>query len=134
MEYTATRLHTKQLHHQHNCIINIYDEGSCIPPHIDHHDFFGPFCTVSFFSKSNILFGKEIGIVSPGEFRGSVEIPLPLGSVLVLDGNGVDLAKNCIPGVRHPRVSVTFRGMRDDKIPQGFLSDPELEKLQPYEL
>ncbi|XP_020599241.1 RNA demethylase ALKBH5-like, partial [Phalaenopsis equestris] len=79
-----------------NYIINIYDEGSCIPPHIEHHDFVRPFCTVS------IVFGKEIDIVGPGEFRGSVEISLPLGSVLVLDGNGVDLAKHCIPGVRHP--------------------------------
>ncbi|XP_020571784.1 RNA demethylase ALKBH5-like [Phalaenopsis equestris] len=117
-----------------SCIINIYDEGRCIPPHIDHHDFVIPFCTVAFISKNNILFGKEIDIVGHGEFRGSFEIPLPLESVLVLDGNGADLAKRCIPGVRHPGVSVTFRRMMDDKIPRGFRPNSELEELEPYEL
>ncbi|GMH19656.1 hypothetical protein Nepgr_021497 [Nepenthes gracilis] len=31
-----------------SCIVNIYDEGDCIPPHTDHHDFLRPFCAVSF--------------------------------------------------------------------------------------
>ncbi|XP_020599118.1 RNA demethylase ALKBH5-like, partial [Phalaenopsis equestris] len=112
-----------------SCIINIYEEGDCIPPHIDHHDFVRPFCMVSFLSKSNTLFGKEIRIVGPGEFRGSMEIPLSVGSVLVLKGNGVVVAKHCIRGVRHRRVSVTFCRMDDSKMPYGFQPDPELEEL-----
>ncbi|XP_020598497.1 uncharacterized protein LOC110038077 [Phalaenopsis equestris] len=48
-----------------SCIINIYEEGDCFPPHIDNHDFIRPFCTVSFMSKSSIMFGKEIDIVGP---------------------------------------------------------------------
>ncbi|XP_020582885.1 uncharacterized protein LOC110026331 [Phalaenopsis equestris] len=114
-----------------SCIINIY-EGDCIPPHIDHHDFVRPFCTVSFMSKSNILFGREIDVLGPGEFRGSVEIPLPVGSVLILKGNGADLAKHCIPGVPHRRISVTLRRMDDSKVPHGFRPDVELEELRPY--
>ncbi|XP_020587053.1 RNA demethylase ALKBH5-like [Phalaenopsis equestris] len=117
-----------------SCIINIYEEGDCIPPHIDHHDFERPFCTVSFVSESSILFGTDIDITGPGEFRGSVEISLPRGSVLILKGNGADITKHCIPGVRHRRVSITFRRMIDDKTPYGFQPDPELEQLQPYEL
>ncbi|XP_020592998.1 RNA demethylase ALKBH5-like [Phalaenopsis equestris] len=57
-----------------SCIVNIYDEGSYIPPHIDHHDFVRPFCIVFFLSKSNILFRKEIDIIGPREFRGSVDM------------------------------------------------------------
>uniref|UniRef100_A0A7N0T176 Fe2OG dioxygenase domain-containing protein n=1 Tax=Kalanchoe fedtschenkoi TaxID=63787 RepID=A0A7N0T176_KALFE len=37
--------------HPDSCIVNIYDEGDCVPPHIDSHDFLLPFCTVSFLSK-----------------------------------------------------------------------------------
>ncbi|XVE67365.1 hypothetical protein DITRI_Ditri08aG0154600 [Diplodiscus trichospermus] len=82
-----------------SCIVNIYDEGDCIPPHIDHHDFLRPFCTVSFLTECNILFGSSLKIVSPGEFSGPVSIPLPVGSVLILNGNGADIAKHCVPAV-----------------------------------
>ncbi|XP_020591299.1 RNA demethylase ALKBH5-like [Phalaenopsis equestris] len=77
-----------------SCIINIYEEKECILPHINYHDFVKPFCTISFMSKSNILLGREIDIVGPGEFRGSVEIPLLVCSVLILKGNGADLTKH----------------------------------------
>ncbi|KAI3757434.1 hypothetical protein L6452_04971 [Arctium lappa] len=53
-----------------SCIVNIYEEGDCIPPHIDHHDFLRPFCTISFLTESNILFGSNLKIVGPGEFSG----------------------------------------------------------------
>ncbi|XP_020578067.1 uncharacterized protein LOC110023143 [Phalaenopsis equestris] len=117
-----------------SCIINIYEEGDCIPPHIDHHDFVRLFCTVSFISESSMLFSTDIEIIGPGEFQGPVEISLPRGSVMILKGNGADIAKHCIPGVRHCRVSITFRRMSDDKTPYGIQPDLELEKLQPYEL
>ncbi|XP_020586895.1 uncharacterized protein LOC110029111 [Phalaenopsis equestris] len=82
-----------------SCIINIYDEEDCIPLHIDHHNLLRLFYMVSFMRKINILFGQEIDVFGPGEFRGSVEILLPVGLVLVLKGNGTDVAKHCIPGV-----------------------------------
>ncbi|KAI3771292.1 hypothetical protein L6452_02453 [Arctium lappa] len=53
-----------------SCIVNIYEEGDRIPPHIDHHDFFRPFCTISFLTECNILFGSHLKIVSPREFPG----------------------------------------------------------------
>lgn len=64
-----------------SCIVNIYEEGDCIPPHIDHHDFVRPFCTVSFLTECNILFGSNLKIIGPGEFSGPVAIPLPVGYV-----------------------------------------------------
>ncbi|XP_019170334.1 PREDICTED: RNA demethylase ALKBH5-like [Ipomoea nil] len=117
-----------------SCIVNIYDEGDCIPSHIDHHDFVRPFCTVSFLSECNILFGSSLKIVSPGEFSGPVSIPLPKGSVLVLQGNGADVAKHCVPGVPSKRISVTFRKMDESKSPFNYKPDPELLRIQPLVL
>ncbi|XP_074291763.1 RNA demethylase ALKBH9B-like [Silene latifolia] len=114
-----------------SCIVNIYDEGDCIPPHIDHHDFLRPFCTVSFLTECNIMFGTNLKVAGPGEFSGPVTIPLPVGSVLVLNGNGADVAKHCIPAVPAKRISVTFRRMDTSKIPYNFLPDPELQNLTP---
>ncbi|KAM4088244.1 hypothetical protein ACB094_07G056200 [Castanea mollissima] len=116
-----------------SCIVNIYEEGDCIPPHIDHHDFVRPFCTVSFLTECNILFGSNLKILSPGEFGGPVSIPLPLGSVLVLNGNGADIAKHCVPAVPAKRISITFRKMDDSKMPYRFLLDPELDGLKPLD-
>ncbi|KAL9237449.1 hypothetical protein vseg_011995 [Gypsophila vaccaria] len=114
-----------------SCIVNIYDEGDCIPPHIDHHDFLRPFCTVSFLTECNILFGTNLKVAGPGEFSGPVTIPLPIGSVLVLNGNGADVAKHCVPAVPAKRISVTFRRMDTSKIPYKFSPDPELLNLTP---
>lgn len=114
-----------------SCIVNIYAEGDCIPPHIDHHDFLRPFCTVSFLTECNILFGSNLKVSAPGEFSGPVSIPLPVGSVLVLKGNGADIAKHCVPAVPAKRISVTFRRMDDSKIPYNFSPDPELLNLKP---
>ncbi|XP_043723399.1 RNA demethylase ALKBH9B-like [Telopea speciosissima] len=114
-----------------SCIVNIYDEGDCIPPHIDHHDFLRPFCTVSFLTECNILFGSNLKIEGPGVFSGPIAIPLPVGSVLILNGNGADVAKHCVPGVPAKRISITFRKMDDSKLPFKFKPDPELQGLQP---
>ncbi|GMH06741.1 hypothetical protein Nepgr_008581 [Nepenthes gracilis] len=114
-----------------SCIVNIYDEGDCIPPHIDHHDFLRPFCTVSFLSKCNILFGLNLKIAGPGEFSGPVSIPLPVGSVMILNGNGADIAKHCVPAVPTKRISITFRKMDDSKLPFAFLHDPDLLNIKP---
>ncbi|KAG5548674.1 hypothetical protein RHGRI_014127 [Rhododendron griersonianum] len=84
-----------------SCIVNIYEAGDCIPPHIDHHDFVRPFCTVSFLTECNILFGASLKVVDAGEFSGPVSIPLPVGK------------------------------MDDAKQPYRFSSDPELTGTKP---
>ncbi|CAN4108096.1 unnamed protein product [Withania somnifera] len=114
-----------------SCIVNIYDEGDCIPPHIDHHDFVRPFCTVSFLSECKILFGTSLKIVNPGDFSGPFSLPLPLGSVLVLNGNGADVAKHCVPSVPAKRISITFRKMDVNKLPYRYTLDPELSRIKP---
>lgn len=62
-----------------SCVVNIYEEGDCIPPHIDHHDFARPFSTISLLSECAILFGSNLKAIRPGEFQGSFSIPLPVG-------------------------------------------------------
>lgn len=55
----------------------------CIPPHIDHHDFSRPFCTISLLSEQSIMFGHKLIPLSAGEFVGatcdSFLLPLPTG-------------------------------------------------------
>lgn len=114
-----------------SCIVNVYDEGDCIPPHIDNHDFLRPFCTVSFLSECNIVFGLNLKIEGPGEFSGAMAIPLPVGSVLVFNGNAADVAKHCVPAVSSKRISITFRKMDEFKWPIGFVPEPDLQGLQP---
>ncbi|KAI3803870.1 hypothetical protein L1987_32034 [Smallanthus sonchifolius] len=114
-----------------SCIVNIYDEGDCIPPHIDHHDFLRSFCTISLLTQCNILFGSNLKIIGPGEFAGPFSIPLPVGSVLVLKGNDADVAKHCVPAVPAKRISITFRKMDESKIPYGYSLEPELQGLRP---
>ena len=60
-------------------IINVYDVEDCIPPHIDHHDFDRPFCTISLLSEQHIMFGSKIISRGPGDFVGDYEMPLPTG-------------------------------------------------------
>ncbi|KAJ1435009.1 Oxoglutarate/iron-dependent dioxygenase [Sesbania bispinosa] len=114
-----------------SCIVNIYDVGDCIPPHIDHHDFVRPFYTVSFLNECKILFGSNLHVVSAGEFSGPASISLPVGSVFILSGNGADVAKHCIPSVSSRRISITFRKMDENKLPYKFSPDPELAGIKP---
>ncbi|KAK1304361.1 hypothetical protein QJS10_CPB11g00810 [Acorus calamus] len=116
-----------------SCIVNIYEPGDCIPPHIDHHDFVRPFCTVSFLSECDILFGSNLKIAGPGDFSGPMTIFLPVGSVLVMKGNGADVAKHCVPAVPTKRISITFRRMDDRKRPIGFQPEPDLQHIQPLD-
>ncbi|KAF2290846.1 hypothetical protein GH714_015792 [Hevea brasiliensis] len=106
-------------------------KGDCIPPHIDNHDFVRPFCTVSFVSECNIVFGTNLKVVRAGEFTGSIAIPLPVGSVLVLNGNAADVSKHCVPSVTSKRISITFRKMDDEKRPIGFVPEPDLQGIEP---
>ncbi|XP_002962106.2 uncharacterized protein LOC9630678 [Selaginella moellendorffii] len=112
-----------------SCIVNIYETGDCIPPHIDHHDFLRPFCTVSLLSQCSIVFGSSLSVAAPGEFDGSFSTQLPVGSVLVLNDNGADVAKHCIPAVPSKRVSLTFRKMDPRKRPYGYRSDRSMERI-----
>ncbi|KAH0463285.1 hypothetical protein IEQ34_007867 [Dendrobium chrysotoxum] len=112
-----------------SCIINIYESDDCIPPHIDNYDFVRPFCTISFLSKYNIIFGHNIKIIGPDEFIGSASILLSVGYVLVLNSNGTDLAKHCIHAVSYKMISVTFKKMDKTKRPHNFKFDSDFQNI-----
>ena len=71
-------------------------------------------------SEQTILFGANIKIVDEGQFAAPFACPLPLGSVLVLDGNGANVAKHCVPSVKADRVSITFRKIGAKGWKKGF--------------
>ncbi|KAL1215564.1 RNA demethylase ALKBH9B [Cardamine amara subsp. amara] len=52
-------------------------------------------------------------------------------SVLVLKGNGADVAKHCVPAVPTKRISITFRKMDESKRPVGFIPEPDLQEVKP---
>ena len=81
-----------------SAIINFYSPGDCIPPHIDHPSFERPFCALSLGSEANILFGKGIATVGPGEFAAPVSIALPQRSVVVFSGTAGNKVQHCIGG------------------------------------
>ena len=56
--------------------------------------------------RIRMVLGTRIKIVDEGQFKGALSIPLERRSVLVLDGNGADVAKHCIPSVSEKRVSI----------------------------
>ena len=69
-----------------SAIVNIYEVDDCIPPHIDHHDFLRPFCTISLLSEEDIMFGSRLVPASAGVFHGVYDqhklIRLPIGITL----------------------------------------------------
>eukprot|EP01024_Parvocaulis_polyphysoides_P029723 TRINITY_DN26925_c0_g1_i1.p3 TRINITY_DN26925_c0_g1~~TRINITY_DN26925_c0_g1_i1.p3 ORF type:complete len:138 (+),score=4.20 TRINITY_DN26925_c0_g1_i1:148-561(+) len=94
-----------------SAIINIYEEGDCIPPHVDNHDFARPFCTISLCCSTPMVFGLKIRTVGDGNFKGSHAVILPPGSCMVLKGRGGDVTQHCIPSVQQFRISITLRPM-----------------------
>ncbi|ERM98863.1 hypothetical protein AMTR_s00220p00028550 [Amborella trichopoda] len=114
-----------------SCVVDIYDEGDFMPPLIDHHDFVRPLCTLSLLNECSILFGTNLQCVEPGVFEGPMALPLPIGSVLVLNGNSADVAKHCMPVVPSKRISITFKKMDNRRLPFSFVPEPDLQTIQP---
>ncbi|XP_054818588.1 RNA demethylase ALKBH9B-like isoform X2 [Prosopis cineraria] len=77
----------------------------------------------------------------PGILQNVIVDPIPdlfkviirrlIRSVLVLNGNGADVAKHCVPAVSSKRISITFRRMDVSKRPIGYVPEPDLQGIQP---
>ncbi|KAH0468857.1 hypothetical protein IEQ34_002089 [Dendrobium chrysotoxum] len=117
-----------------SCSVNIYEPGYSVQPNMESDDFVRPFCTVSFVSECNIVFGFNLKVADAGEVKGSTPIPLPVGSVIVLNGKGANIAKHWVPAAPSKRISITFRKMVENKRPLGFRLEPDLQNIQPYDL
>lgn len=94
-----------------SCIINRYDKGDCIPPHVDHSSYYRPISTLSLLGEEPMLVGSRFRTVRPCTWAPTCgkTIPLPRRSLLVLDGNSANIAKHCISSCSGPRISITLR-------------------------
>lgn len=94
-----------------SCIINRYDKGDCIPPHVDHSSYYRPISTLSLLGEEPMLVGSRFRTVRPCTWTPTCgkTILLPRRSLLVLGGNSANIAKHCISSCSGPRISITLR-------------------------
>ena len=94
-----------------SCIINQYNAGDCIPPHVDHASYYRPISTLSLLGEEPMLVGSKFRTVksSTWEVTKGKSILLPRRSLLVLGGNSGNIAKHCISSCRGKRISITLR-------------------------
>ncbi|KAK9074910.1 hypothetical protein SSX86_003229 [Deinandra increscens subsp. villosa] len=90
-----------------SCIIDIFSEGDHSQPHSWPHWFGRPIC-VLFLTECDITFGRIIGADRPGDHRGSINLSLTPGSMLVMEGRSADFSKHAIPLTQKQRILVTF--------------------------
>ncbi|CAN6481881.1 unnamed protein product [Victoria cruziana] len=89
------------------CIINFFDEGECSqpylrPPHIEQ-----PISTLSLGSDCKMVFGRIFMSDRHGNYKGSLELPLNEGSVVVMRGNSASTTHAICPSPSK-RTTVTF--------------------------
>ncbi|KAK9074917.1 hypothetical protein SSX86_003236 [Deinandra increscens subsp. villosa] len=83
--------------------------GDHSQPHSWPHWFGRPIC-VLFLTECDITFGRIIGADRPGDHRGSINLSLTPGSMLVnvMEGRSADFSKHDIPLTQKQRILVTF--------------------------
>lgn len=94
-----------------SCIINRYDTGDCIPPHVDHSSYYRPISTLSLLGEEPMLVGTRFRTVKSCTWVptcGKI-VPLPRRSLLVLGGNSGNISKHCISACKGQRISITLR-------------------------
>ena len=94
-----------------SAIINAYDVGDCIPPHVDHASYARPISTLSLLGEEAMLVGSKFACVRESTWEPVVglRVPCPRRSLLVLGGTSGHVAKHCISACRAPRISITLR-------------------------
>jgi alkylated DNA repair protein alkB family protein 5 len=94
-----------------SCIINQYDTGDCIPPHVDHSSYYRPISTLSLLGKEPMLVGTRFRTIKSCTWVPTcgTAVDLPRRSLLVLGGNSGNIAKHCISACTGKRISITLR-------------------------
>jgi len=93
-------------------VVNVYEDGDALPPHVDSKAFARPIVTVSLGADADMIFGEAAGRVakSPAGGWDGFTLPLPRRSVLLLpDEACANDVEHCVPAVRGKRVSITLR-------------------------
>ena len=94
-----------------SCIINQYDTGDCIPPHVDHSSYYRPISTLSLLGEEAMLVGSRFRTIKSCTWVPTcgTAVSLPRRSLLVLGGNSGNIAKHCISACTGKRISITLR-------------------------
>ncbi|WCJ33674.1 oxidoreductase 2OG-Fe(II) oxygenase family protein [Euphorbia peplus] len=90
-----------------SCIIDIYNEGDHSQPHM-WPAWFGKPISVLFLTECDLTFGRVITADHPGDYKGSLKLPILPGSLLQMQGRSTDFSKHAIPAIRKQRILVTF--------------------------
>jgi len=94
-----------------SCIINQYNAGDCIPPHVDHSSYYRPISTLSLLGEEPMLVGSRFRTVKSCNWVPicGKSVSLARRSLLVLGGNSGNTAKHCISACKGQRISITLR-------------------------
>lgn len=98
-----------------SCIIDFFNEGDHSQPHVCPPWFGRPVCTL-FLTECDVTFGRVIGVGHPGEYNGSLKLPLLPGSLLSMQGKSADFAKHAISSIRKQRILITFTKSQPKKV------------------
>lgn len=90
-----------------SCIIDVFDEGDYSHPQ-QWPSWYGRPVSVLFLTECEMTFGKSIVALYPGYYKGSLKLSLQPGSMLVMQGNSVDVAKYAMPSLKKQRILITF--------------------------
>jgi len=93
-------------------VVSCYEEGECLPPHVDSKDFTRPICTLSLLSSADMCFGDKAGRidVNPAGGMDGFPVTLPRRSVVVLqDGVCSNDVQHGVGPVKGRWISVTLR-------------------------
>ncbi|KAL1803489.1 hypothetical protein ACET3Z_032136 [Daucus carota] len=104
-----------------SCIIDFYNEGDHSQPFLWSHRFGRPVC-VLFLTECDMTFGKVIVPDHLGDYKGSINLSVTPGSMLVMQGRSTDFARHALPAMQKQRILVTLTKSQPKKPSGGHYS------------
>ncbi|KAK8966990.1 hypothetical protein KSP40_PGU010059 [Platanthera guangdongensis] len=89
------------------CVIDFFNEGDHSQPLLWPSWYGRSVCSL-FLTECDMVFGRTIVADHRGDYRGSLKLSMKTGSLLILQGKSLELARHAIPSVRKPRIILTF--------------------------
>ncbi|KAJ3694877.1 hypothetical protein LUZ60_000254 [Juncus effusus] len=111
------------------CVVDFLYEREYLHPHYWKSWYGRPICTL-FLTECDVVFGKVL-ISTPyyGDYTGSLRLSLSSGSLLVMQGKSVDVAKRAVPSQPKKRIILTFG--KSQPLDESNTS-PSPYKMQPH--
>ncbi|GER24795.1 oxidoreductase [Striga asiatica] len=96
-----------------SCIISFFDEGEYSQPFLKPPHLENPLSTL-LLHESTMAFGRTLVSHGEGNYRGSLNLSLDKGSLLVMRGNSSDIARHVMCSSLNKRTSITFFRVRTE--------------------